>query len=90
MGTVGAALTTYAAVIAIRPDVVITAGTAGGLRARGAAIADLYLATSFRHHDRRIPLPGFDAYGHGHVDALPTPKVGPRRDRAARRRCPPA
>ncbi len=42
---------------ALRPDLVISVGTAGGFAARGAAIGDVFVATGFANHDRRIPLP---------------------------------
>ena len=57
IGTVPAALTTYLAIQAFRPDVVISAGTCGGFAARGAAIADVFVSTRMVNHDRRIPLP---------------------------------
>lgn len=69
VGTVPAALTTYAAVQALRPDLLVNAGTAGGFKARGAAIGDIYLSSAVRNHDRRIPLPGFDKYGDYHIKA---------------------
>jgi 5'-methylthioadenosine nucleosidase len=75
VGTVPAGLATYLAIQALSPDVVISAGTAGGFAARGAAIADVFLSTSTRNHDRRIPIPGFDAYGVGRREALPTPRL---------------
>lgn len=31
----------------------------------GGGIGDCYIGTSFVHHDRRIPIPGFDTYGVG-------------------------
>jgi len=83
VGTVPAALGTYAALHALRQaagpgscppvDLVISAGTAGGFRARGAAIGDVYVSSSVLHHDRRIPLPGgFEAFGLGRVESTPT------------------
>ena len=41
----------------LRPDLIISVGTAGGFAARGAAIGDVFVATGFANHDRRIPLP---------------------------------
>ncbi|PSC71393.1 Ribosome production factor 1 isoform A [Micractinium conductrix] len=75
VGTVPAALTTYLAIQAFKPDVVISTGTAGGFRSRGAAIADVFVSTGMVNHDRRIPIPGFDKYGVGAFDALPTPQL---------------
>lgn len=78
VGTVPAALGTYAALHALQAttppvDLVISAGTAGGFRARGAAIGDVYVSSSVLHHDRRIPLPGaFEAFGLGRIESTPT------------------
>jgi 5'-methylthioadenosine nucleosidase len=75
VGTVPAALTAYLALQALKPDLLLSAGTAGGFAARGAAIGDVFLATAAVNHDRRIPLPGFDAYGEGRFAALPAPAL---------------
>ena len=75
IGTVPAAVTAYLAVQACRPDLVISAGTAGGFKARGAAIGDVFLATAFANHDRRIPLEAFDAYGVWATEAHPAPAL---------------
>jgi 5'-methylthioadenosine nucleosidase len=53
----------------IQPDLVINAGTAGGFRKRTAEIGDVFLSTSIKHHDRRIPIPGFVEYGRGNHQA---------------------
>ena len=65
VGTTPAALATYLTVTTLKPDLVITAGTAGGFQRQGGVIGDVYLASGICHHDRRIPLPGFDNYGFG-------------------------
>lgn len=75
VGTVPAALTAYQICEHLKPDLLINAGTAGGFKAMGGAIGDVYLATAFKNHDRRIPIPGFDAYGVGHADAAPCPAL---------------
>lgn len=76
VGTVPAALTTYLALQEFAPvDLVISAGTAGGFKSRGASIADVFLSTAMVNHDRRIPIPKFDEYGLGRYDALPTPQL---------------
>ena len=75
VGTVPAALTAYNACATLAPDVLINAGTAGGFKAMGGAIGDVYLATSFKNHDRRIPIPGFDTYGVGATDAASCPNL---------------
>lgn len=65
VGTVPAALSTYLACAAFKPDVVISAGTAGGFKAQGAKIGDIFISKAVVNHDRRIPIPSFDAYGMG-------------------------
>ena len=65
-----AALSTFAAINELHPDVVINAGTAGGFKRQGGNIGDAYIGTHFRHHDRRIPIPGFTEYGIGHLIAF--------------------
>lgn len=75
IGTVPASLATYVACQAFNPDLIISAGTAGGFKARGAAIGDVFVSTGKMHHDRRIPLPGFDKQGLGYVESTPTPQL---------------
>mmetsp|Transcript_10161 Transcript_10161/g.30523 ORF Transcript_10161/g.30523 Transcript_10161/m.30523 type:complete len:254 (+) Transcript_10161:189-950(+) len=75
VGTVPAALTAYLALEAFKPDLIISAGTAGGFKAQGGAVGDVYVGSSVMNHDRRIPIPGFDAYGIGAYDAVRTPKL---------------
>ena len=66
VATVPATLMTYLAIEKFTPDVVLNAGTAGGIADRGCEIGDVYLGSGvFSFHDRRIPLPGFDRYGMG-------------------------
>eukprot|EP00218_Dolichomastix_sp_CCMP3274_P011785 CAMPEP_0170143364 /NCGR_PEP_ID=MMETSP0033_2-20121228/10528_1 /TAXON_ID=195969 /ORGANISM="Dolichomastix tenuilepis, Strain CCMP3274" /LENGTH=245 /DNA_ID=CAMNT_0010379811 /DNA_START=18 /DNA_END=755 /DNA_ORIENTATION=+ len=75
VGTVPAALTAYAVCSQLKPDLLLNAGTAGGFKRAGGAVGDVYISTGFRNHDRRISIPGFDMYGHGHLDALPVPNT---------------
>jgi 5'-methylthioadenosine nucleosidase len=63
VGTTAALLTTYLAVDVFKPDIVISVGTAGGFKSKGAEIASIFLSTTTLHHDRRIPLPGFKEFG---------------------------
>ncbi|XP_024395760.1 5'-methylthioadenosine nucleosidase [Physcomitrium patens] len=72
VGTVPSSLLTYAAGVALQPNLIINAGTAGGFQAKGANIGDVYVATEFANHDRRIPIPVFDKYGIGTIVAIPT------------------
>ena len=57
VGTVPAALTAYLAIQAFHPDLLISIGTAGGFKARGGAIGDIYVGQSVMNHDRRIQIP---------------------------------
>lgn len=76
VATVPAALMTYLAIERYRPDLVINAGTAGGVAAQGCRIGDVYLSSgNFCFHDRRIPLPGFAEYGRGHYPSCDTARM---------------
>lgn len=57
VGTVPAALTAYLAIQEFKPDIVISLGTAGGFKAKGAQIGDVYVSSGFANHDRHIPIP---------------------------------
>eukprot|EP00898_Chlorokybus_atmophyticus_P002846 jgi/Chlat1/3562/Chrsp234S00257 len=63
VGTVPAAVFAHIAIDKFKPELLINAGTAGGFKAKGAAIGDVYISTALAYHDRRIPLPGFEEYG---------------------------
>eukprot|EP00775_Hariotina_reticulata_P005037 gene5036-5279_t len=75
VGTVPASLAAFLACQAFDPDIIISAGTAGGFKAKGAAIGDVFVSTNKMYHDRRIPLPGFDKMGLGYTDSIPTPHL---------------
>ncbi|MEM9058088.1 MAG: 5'-methylthioadenosine nucleosidase, partial [Pseudomonadota bacterium] len=71
VGTQPATLAAWLAVERCKPHLLLNAGTAGGFAARGAAIGDVYLsAEAIRFHDRRIPLPGYEAYGIGNYPVI--------------------
>jgi 5'-methylthioadenosine nucleosidase len=71
IGTEAAALTTLAVVQRFAPNMLISAGTAGGWKSKGARVGDVYVSRDrFVHHDRRIAIPGFDAYGVGSYAAV--------------------
>ena len=57
VGTAPAALTAYLSIQQLKPDLVISLGTAGGFKAKGAQIGDVYISTAFANHDRHIPIP---------------------------------
>ncbi|CAA7016550.1 unnamed protein product [Microthlaspi erraticum] len=73
--TVPASLVTYASIQAIQPDLIINVGTAGGFKAKGAGIGDVYVVSSVAFHDRRIPVPVLDLYGVGMRKSFPTPNL---------------
>ncbi|KAK6916675.1 Nucleoside phosphorylase domain [Dillenia turbinata] len=75
VGTISAALVTYASIQALQPDLIINTGTAGGFKAKGACIGDVFLASEVAFHDRRIPIPVFDQYGVGLRRTFPTPNL---------------
>ena len=76
IGSTAAGLATQVVLDACRsatgglPDLLLSVGTAGGWRRNGAEIGDVYLAWDrFVCHDRRIDLPGYDAFGRGDLPA---------------------
>lgn len=71
VGTVPASLATYLALHKLKDsvDLLINAGTAGGFQRKGASIGDVFLTTAVSHHDRRIAIPGYTAYGIGRIDS---------------------
>lgn len=75
VGTISSSVVTYASIQALQPDLIINAGTAGGFKAKGAAIGDVFLASHVAFHDRRIPIPVFDLYGVGLRQAFSTPNL---------------
>ncbi len=76
IGTQTATLAAFMAMEAHRPDVVISAGTAGGFQSRGGDIGTVYLSTEpVVFHDRRIGIPGFTEYGVGSYPTAGTPEM---------------
>jgi 5'-methylthioadenosine nucleosidase len=65
-----AAISTFIALTELKPDLIINAGTAGGFKKHSAAIGDVFLSDHVKHHDRRIPLPGFHEYGRGNHESF--------------------
>jgi 5'-methylthioadenosine nucleosidase len=55
VATTAAAVASYAAVCEFRPDLVISAGTAGGFLSSTACIGDVFLSSKCIFHSRRIP-----------------------------------
>lgn len=55
-----------------RPDIVVSAGTAGGWAIKGGAIGTAYLASPVVvRHDRRIDIPGYTEYAIGSYPCHP-------------------
>jgi nucleoside phosphorylase len=70
VATTAATLSAFTSLQAFQPDLVISAGTAGGFSEAGAAIADVFLSTKCVYHSRRIPSSvnsrEMEEYGFGH------------------------
>eukprot|EP00192_Tetraselmis_astigmatica_P019023 CAMPEP_0117662892 /NCGR_PEP_ID=MMETSP0804-20121206/8293_1 /TAXON_ID=1074897 /ORGANISM="Tetraselmis astigmatica, Strain CCMP880" /LENGTH=250 /DNA_ID=CAMNT_0005469817 /DNA_START=62 /DNA_END=814 /DNA_ORIENTATION=+ len=75
VGTVPATLTAYLGIEAFKPDIVISAGTAGGFKEKGGEIGDVYHSTSTINHDRKIAIPVFTAYGMDSRPSHPCPNM---------------
>lgn len=60
IGCEAATLMAYEATRQLNPDILLSAGTAGGFSDKGAAIGSVYASQDyFIYHDRIVPLPGF-------------------------------
>jgi 5'-methylthioadenosine nucleosidase len=71
IGTLPATLAAYLLCRRFRPDLLVNAGTCGGFQREGASIGAVYVGGGdFLFHDRRIPLPKFDAFGIGRIPAI--------------------
>lgn len=75
VGTVNAALAAYEVLKTHEPDVLVNCGTAGGFKAKGCAIGDVFLVDEVKYHDRRIPIPTFTKYGISAIETWKTPKM---------------
>ncbi|XP_038984848.1 5'-methylthioadenosine/S-adenosylhomocysteine nucleosidase-like isoform X2 [Phoenix dactylifera] len=75
IGTISASLVSYASIQALKPDLIINAGTAGGFKAKGACVADVYLVSNVAFHDRRIPIHVNYLYGIGARQTFSTPNL---------------
>lgn len=76
IGCEAATLATQLAITTYRPHLIINAGTAGGFKAHGAEIGDIYL--SHKHvvfHDRRVAIPGWDTMGQSYAPCIETNEI---------------
>ena len=55
IGCEAAALTTAVAIQRLKPDLVISSGTCGGWKRKGAEVGQVYIANGAMFHDRRVP-----------------------------------
>ena len=77
IGTETATLVSHLAVRALRPKLVINAGTCGGFESRGATIGAIYVPSRYLFHDQRVDLPRFGDFARGAIDAdAPLPAGG--------------
>ncbi len=61
--------------IAVKPDLIINAGTAGGFQQNGSDVGDVYLCTGAVFHDHRVPLLSYRDYGRGFYPTLRTSTI---------------
>jgi len=71
IGCEPATLMAHETIIKLCPDIVISAGTAGGFASKDAQIGTVYASEKhFVFHDRIVPMPGFDKAAEGCFPAL--------------------
>lgn len=76
VGSEAATLMAYEAVTKINPDLLISAGTAGGFSSKGAKIGTVYVSNErFVYHDRHVPIPGFCQSAIGNYPATKVSKL---------------
>ena len=69
IGTETATLVSHLAIRAMRPKLVINAGTCGGFEGRGATIGAIYVPSRYLFHDQRVDLPRYGDFARGAIDA---------------------
>ncbi len=70
IGSEAATLMAYEAITQLKPDLLISAGTAGGFAEKGATIGTVYVSEEhFVYHDRHVPLKGFAESSRGQYPA---------------------
>jgi len=72
IGCEPATLMAHIAIEAYQPDLIISAGTAGGFAANGSTIGEVFLSTEFVFNDRHVPLDGFEESANGHYPSFDT------------------
>ncbi|TQV88399.1 5'-methylthioadenosine nucleosidase [Aliikangiella coralliicola] len=71
IGSEAATLMAYEAITRLKPDLIISAGTAGGFAEKGANIGTVYVSEAhFVYHDRHVPIPGFNESSIGKYPAV--------------------
>jgi 5'-methylthioadenosine nucleosidase len=76
IGSEAATLMAYAVIQKLKPDLMISAGTAGGFSAKGADVGTVYLSHKhFIYHDRHVPLTGYSESALGLYPTLNTSKM---------------
>jgi len=75
IGTQPATLSTYLGVSYFHPDLIISIGTAGGIKENGAHIEDIYISQKIYFIDRRMPNSGYSQYGLGGYRSFDTTSI---------------
>jgi len=71
IGTQAAAISAWEAIRTLSPRLLISAGTAGGFKANGDAISDVYVSKKYiRYHSRIIPFEPFISYQTGEFKCI--------------------
>lgn len=76
IGTQAATLASWETIRIFNPDLIISAGTAGGFKNKEAKIGDVYVGTnSFKYHNRHIPVTDFEEFQIGNYKCVEAPNM---------------
>ncbi len=75
IGTQAAAVTAWESIRVLNPDLIISAGTAGGFKQHQTEIGDVYLSNEIKYHNRRAPFPEFEQYLLGNYGIFSTSEI---------------
>lgn len=77
IGTQFASIAAWETVRIIKPEIIISAGTAGGFKSKGTEIGDVFLSEKHIYfHGRHIPVPKYSTFAKGEIPVFSNIKLG--------------